>query len=81
MIAPGQPGGLKALARPYSRVSGVDGGGVWGRFAAVSIRKRGSEISAPISGPADLMISHSSLMSVNRIGRKVAGADEVFIQR
>ena len=49
LIAPGQPEGLKALARQYSRVSGVDGGGVWGRFVAVSIRKRGSEISIGIS--------------------------------
>ena len=30
LIAPGQPGGLQALTRPYSRVSALDDGGVPG---------------------------------------------------
>ena len=38
-------GELEALARPYSIVSVPDDAGVPGVFAAVSIRKRGSEIS------------------------------------
>ena len=44
-----EPGGLQALTRPYSRVSSLDDGGVSGVFAAVSTRKRGSEISVGIS--------------------------------
>ena len=43
-----QRGPLEGIARPYSRVSAQNGGGVPGVFAALPIRNKSSEISVGI---------------------------------